>query len=135
MTLGLKFLLWKNRNFSFQKGRYVLSIAITVFLWDCLGKGAVRNYSTNTIMEKNKQREGGGGLRIWNFQGYWRNSKWIFQGLIKDNVEYSGREQEKIMWNFQESWLQVLKFLNGVTQLCGVSWCEALFCLEFSRGK
>ena len=32
---------------------------------------AGKNYSTNTIMEKNKQGEGGGGggLRIRNFQG------------------------------------------------------------------
>ena len=51
-------------------------------------------------MEKNKRGEE--GLRIWNFQGYWRNSKWIFQGLIKNNVEYSGRDQEKIVENFQE---------------------------------
>ena len=29
---------------------------------------AVKNYSTNTTMEKNKQGEGG-GLRIKNFQG------------------------------------------------------------------
>ena len=28
------------------------------------------------------------GLRIWNFQGYWRNGKWIFNGLIKNNVEF-----------------------------------------------
>ena len=37
-----------------------------------LSKGwmvAVRNYSTNTIMEKNKQRGKGVGLRIMNFQG------------------------------------------------------------------
>ena len=37
-----------------------------------LSKGwmvAVRNYSTNTIMEKNKQRGKGGGLRIMNFHG------------------------------------------------------------------
>ena len=42
-----------------------------------MGKGvfikrmvAVRNYSTNTIMEKTNRGEkaGGGGLRIWNFQ-------------------------------------------------------------------
>ena len=66
MTLGLKFVLWKNRNFWFQKTpfRYVFPIAINVFLWDCMGKGAcskrvvaVRNYSTNTIMEKYKQGE------------------------------------------------------------------------------
>ena len=27
-----------------------------------------------------------GGLRIWNFQGYQRNSMWNFQELIKDEV-------------------------------------------------
>ena len=33
------------------------------------GMALVRIYSTNTIMEKNKQRwNEGGGLRIWNFQ-------------------------------------------------------------------
>ena len=37
---------------------------------------------------------GGGGLRIWYVQGYWRNSKWIFQVLIKNNVEFSRRDQE-----------------------------------------
>ena len=41
--------------------------------------GAVRNYSTNTIYngKETKQR----GLRISNFEGYWRNRKWIFQGV------------------------------------------------------
>ena len=41
-----------------------------------MGKGAfikrmvaVRNYSTNTIMEKKTNREKGAGLRIINFQG------------------------------------------------------------------
>ena len=47
---------------------------------------------------------GGGGLRIWSFQVYWRNSKWIFQVLIKNNVEYSGCDETKNMRNFQESW-------------------------------
>ena len=78
MTLGLKFLLWKNRNFSFKKTpfRYVFSIAI---VYSCetvwVKKGAcikmmiaVRNYSANSIMEKKAEGEGG-GLRIWNFQG------------------------------------------------------------------
>ena len=68
MTLGLKFLLWKNINFWFQKKSIQMCIFIcnNVFLWDCVGKGAciktmiaVRNYSTNTIMEK-KQTEGEG---------------------------------------------------------------------------
>ena len=40
-------------------------------------------------------------------------------------------DQEKIMCNFQGSWFQALKFSSGVTQFCGVSRGEALFCLEF----
>ena len=50
------------------------------------------------------ERRGERGLRIWNFQGYLRNSKWIFQGLTKNNVGFSGHEQEKIMLDFQGSW-------------------------------
>ena len=75
--LRLKFLLWTNRNFWFQKTpfRYVFSIAINVFLWDCMGKGAcikrmvaARNYSTNTIMEK-KTNRGGGEFKVMEFSG------------------------------------------------------------------
>ena len=29
-----------------------------------------------------------GGLMIWNFQGYQKNSMWNFQGLIKNEVEF-----------------------------------------------
>ena len=39
------------------------------------------------IPEKKANR----GLRIWNFQGYWkrrRNSKWIFQELFKNNMKF-----------------------------------------------
>ena len=43
---------------------------------ETMGKGAcikrmvaVKNYSTNTIMGKTNRVKGGGGLRIWNFQG------------------------------------------------------------------
>ena len=70
MTLGLKFLLWKNRNFWFQKNSIQICIfnCNNVFLWDCMGKGAFikrmdgcsqKLQYTNTIMEKNKQGEGG----------------------------------------------------------------------------
>ena len=55
-----KFLISKKTPF-----RYVFSITINVFLWDCMGKGAyikrmaaVRNYSTNTIMEKTIKGKG-----------------------------------------------------------------------------
>ena len=34
--------------------------------------------TVHTIMEQ-KTEGGGGVLRIWNCQGYWRSSKWIFQ--------------------------------------------------------
>ena len=27
-------------------------------------------------------------LRIWNFQGYQRNSMWNFQGLIKNEMKF-----------------------------------------------
>ena len=43
-------------------------------------------YPYGAIPEKSKQ--GGGGLRIWNFKGYQINSKWNFQGLIKKEVEF-----------------------------------------------
>ena len=36
-----------------------------------------------------KKKTGGvGGVRIWNFKGYQRNSMWNFQGLIKNVVEF-----------------------------------------------
>ena len=36
------------------------------------------------------EKEQTGGLMIWNFQGYWRNSKWVFQLLIKSHKEFPG---------------------------------------------
>ena len=36
-----------------------------------------------------------GGLRIWNFQGYQRNSMWNFQGLIKNEVEFQRVTKKK----------------------------------------
>ena len=60
------FFYGKTEIFDFKKTpfRYVFSVAINVFLCDCIAKGAcikrmgaVRNYSTNTIMEKT-DREG-----------------------------------------------------------------------------
>ena len=52
-------------------------------------------------MEKNKQS--GWEVKDMEFSGTWRSSKWVFQGLIKNNVAFSGRDQEEIMWIFQES--------------------------------
>ena len=43
------------------------------------------------IPEKIKQERGG----IWNFQGYWRNNKKNFQGLIKNDMD--------ILWGGQEN--------------------------------
>ena len=73
MTLGLKFFYGKIEIFGFKKTpfRYVFSISVNVFLWDCIGKGAcikrmvaVRNYSANIIMEKINRGGRRGGLRI-----------------------------------------------------------------------
>ena len=70
-----------------------------------VSQGWVQSETTvQSVMEKNKERGGETGLRICNFQGYWRNSKLIFLGLIKNNVNFSGRDHEKIMCNFQGSW-------------------------------
>ena len=141
MTLGWGFFYGKNRKFWFQKNSIQICIfncnkCILVRLYRCLyQKNGCRQKLEYKHYNGKKQTEGEGALRIWNFQGYWRNSKWIFQGLIKNNVECSGHDQGKIMWNFQESWFYVLKFLKGVTQLCGVSRGEALFCLKFPRVK
>ena len=63
---------------------------------------AVRNYSTNTIMKKKKTNREGEKVKD-SFRGM-EESKWIFQRLIKNIVEYSGRDPGSVMWNFQESW-------------------------------
>ena len=47
-----------------------------------LWNGCWKNYRLGYSRKKNRV------LRIWNFQGYWRNGKWIFNGLIKNNVEF-----------------------------------------------
>ena len=66
------------------------------------------------IPEKNR------GLTIWNFQGYWRNGKWIFQGLIKNNEEFSGvlilglkisKEWKNYLWSFL-GWSLVLSGIS-----------------------
>ena len=80
---------------------------------------------------RKKPNRGGGGLRIWNFQGYQRNSICNFQELIKNRGEISTDDQEKIMWNFQGSCFLALKFPRDVTQFCGISRVGALLCLEF----
>ena len=86
-TVLLK-LIYDYKNFWFQKNSIQICIfnCNNVFLWDCLGKGAcikrmiaVRNYSTNTIMEKQTEEEGG-ELRIWNFQG-WSKKLENFSGI------------------------------------------------------
>ena len=76
MTLGFKFLLWKNKNFWFQNNcRYVFSIAIcsceTVWVKVLVSKGWFQsNYSTNTIIEKTNRREGeGGSVKDMEFSG------------------------------------------------------------------
>ena len=57
---------WLHVHFAFYP------IFCKMFLWNGL------------IQKKSKQ----GGLRIWNFQGYQKNSMCNFQGLIKNEVEF-----------------------------------------------
>ena len=64
-------------------------------------------------------------MRIWNFQGYQRNSMRIFQELIKSKVEFPRRVTKKNNLG--------LKFPRDLTQFFGISRGEALFCLEFPR--
>ena len=52
--------------------------------------------------EKKTNREGE-KVKDMEFRGM-EESKWIFQRLIKNIVEYSGRDPGSVMWNFQESW-------------------------------
>ena len=51
---------------------------------------------------KKPNRGLGRGVRIWNLQGYQRNSMWNFQRLTKNEVEFLPKgDQEKTMQNFQ----------------------------------
>ena len=67
------------------------------FTWSPLS--AVLDFFWNRLFQKPNRaggRKGGGWLRIWNFQRYWRNSsKWNFQGLIKNNMEFPGVIKKK----------------------------------------
>ena len=47
--------------------------------------------SQKLFQKKSKQ----GRLRIWNFQGYQRNSMWNFQELIKNEVEFTEVTKKK----------------------------------------
>ena len=49
----------------------------------------------------------------------------------ENNVEYPGVIKKKSCGIFRESWFLALKILRGITQFCGVSRGEALFCLQF----
>ena len=44
----------------------------------------------------------GGRFRTWSLQGCWKNKMWKFQEL---RIGIYNSDQEKIMWNFFESWI------------------------------
>ena len=88
----------------------------------------------NGLFQKKIQTEriewgGWGGLRIWNFQGYQRNSMCNFRELTKNKVEFL-RVIKKI-WNFLGSLFLALEFPRDLIQFCGISRGWVLFCLEF----
>ena len=91
------------------------------------------------LCQKKKQ-----GLKIWNFQEYWRNGKWIFQGLTKNNVKFPGVlilglkiskrwkiicgvSQPCFVWNFQ-GWSKKSK---NSREGRGVQKSYVLFCFFF----
>ena len=49
----------------------------------------------NKKMNEKKETRSIWVLRIWNFQGYQRNSMWGFQGLFKNKVEFPSRVTKK----------------------------------------
>ena len=85
-----KFLISKN---SIQISTFNCNKCILVRLWVTTLALQGWNYKLQykhyngkkTGEEEGRERR---GRRIWNFQRYWRNSKWFFQGLIKNNVEF-----------------------------------------------
>ena len=76
-----------------------------------------------------------GGLRIWNFKGYWKNRFWKFQGSTKKRVEFPGMTKKTSCGISMGLGLWSLEFSSGVTQFYGISRAEALFCLEVPRQK
>ena len=58
-----------------------------------------------------------GGLRIWNFKGYWKNRIWKFQGSTKKKKGISRDDQENIMRNFHGSWFMVFGIFK---------WCNTI---------
>lgn len=46
-----------------------------------------------------------------------------FWGVMKKEVlEFARGEQEKVLWNFQGSWLMSLEFSMAVTQFCRIKF-------------
>ena len=80
-----KFLISKN---SIQICTFNCNKCILVILWVKMLASQVWNYKLQYKHYNRKKQGRKIGVRIWNFQRYWRSSKWFFQGLIKNNVEF-----------------------------------------------
>ena len=61
-----------------------------------------------------------------------RNIKWIFRGLIKNNVEFQGWSR-KIHVEYPGVLVLGLKIYVGCNTICGISRGETLFCFEFQE--
>ena len=67
------------------------------------------------------------------FSGKPRKQHRDFQGLLnKNDIEFPGDQEKNVEF---PGALVALEFLRGLTQLCGISWGEALFSLEFPGVK
>ena len=55
----------------------------------------------NRLLVFHKKTNRKRGLRTWNFQGYWKNRMWKFQGSIKKKWNFqrrSGKNRAKFPW-------------------------------------
>ena len=73
-------------------------------------------------------------MRIWNLQGYHRNSIQNFLGLIQNKAEFPSATK-KSNAEFQRSWFLALEFLRDLTEFCENSRGGALLFLDFSGSK
>ena len=90
------FLHFWNKHFWMEVYSNLQTFAFQVF-WEC-SSWATRNGVVQLFFETPTRKMflavlweyifNNGGFRIQNFQGNWRNSKWNFHELIKNNMEF-----------------------------------------------
>ena len=87
---------------------------------------------TKGLFQKNPNR---GWVKDMEFPGVLKKNHVEFLEINSKRSRISRGDQEKIMRNSQGSWILALEFPMAVTQFGRISRGEALFRLEFSKGK